>query len=328
MTLLLLAGLGLLPARVSAAEIDELDPREGSIGIQLLEAPLNRRNDPRALRYIVDHLSPGAVIQRQVLVVNKSSDRQHIEIYPAAATVDNERFQFGAGHAANELTSWISLDQDHIDVDAGGEAHIKATINVPPAASIGERYAVIWASVSSRPDPSANVNSVHRVGVRVYLDIGTGGEPPSEFTIGELVPARDSNGEPSIAIQVKNTGGRALDISGSVTLTDGPGGMHAGPFDVVRGTTLAAGDAGTATVRFPRELPNGPWKIQINLESGLVKHTATGEISFPDPDQVGQSTSLFSGRRRPAAIAGAVLLAGLAIAGGVAYRARRTRSPY
>jgi hypothetical protein len=317
--LLCFAGLG-LPAQASAVR---LDPHEGSIGIQLLEAPVDRRADPRALRYIVDHLPPGSVIQRRVLVANGTDEWQHIEVYPAAATVEKEGFQFGEGHATNELTSWISLDHSTLDLAPGDEARVLVTIQIPPPASAGERYAVIWASLGSDPS-SGNVKQVHRVGVRVYLDVGAGGEPPSSFAIGTVTPARDAQGQPSVTIRVTNTGGRALDMGGSVALTDGPAGMRAGPFTVMRGTTLAAGQAGSVAVGFPRDLPNGPWKIEVKLESGMVKHTATGSVTFPDPAQVGEPSTLLSRLTSPWSIAGGFVIVLLGIA-GVVLVARQAR---
>jgi hypothetical protein len=52
---------------------------------------------------------------------------------------------------------------------------------VPVNLRNGERYAVLWAQVVSPKDSRHNVAVVHRVGVRVYLDVGPGGEPASDF---------------------------------------------------------------------------------------------------------------------------------------------------
>ncbi|GAA3737312.1 hypothetical protein GCM10022225_20150 [Plantactinospora mayteni] len=296
-----------------------------TIGIQLLEAPVERRADPRARRHIVDHLPPGTVIRRNLLVVNKTARTQRIDLYPAAASVDEGRFQFGEGRTQNDLASWISLDKDRLDLAPGDRARVRATVDVPPPTSAGERYAVIWASTKSRPNESDGINQIHRVGVRVYLDVGLGGEPPSNFTIGELVPARDPQGVPSVAIRVVNTGQRALDVGGSVSLSEGPADLRAGPFDVVQGTTLGLGETGTVTVRFPRELPNGPWKIDIALESGTVRQNATGEVTFPDPGEVGKPSRLFAPLATPWGILGTSLASGLVIAGVLFVVARRIR---
>lgn len=273
----------------------DAEPTEGKIGIQLLTGPASRRSDPRAHIYVVDHLPPGDVIRREVLVVNKTTERKRIEVYPAAATIEKERFQFGAGRATNELTTWISVNHDRFELGPGDEKRIKMTIAVPPKASAGERYAVLWASVASDPKPSANVNRVNRVGVRIYLDVGSGGEPASSFTIGEAVPARDRQGRPSLNISVRNTGGRALDLMGSVELTDGPAGTRAGPFEVVRGTSLAPGGSGSVLVTFPADLPNGPWQMRIDLHSGTIRQQATGRITFPGPGQSAEPRPVSAG---------------------------------
>lgn len=294
------------------------DPGTRGVGIQLLDAPVSRRDDPRALRYIVDHVSPGTIVERRVQVVNRSRDRQVIEVYPASAAVHGGRFRFGHGHSANELTSWTSVDRARLDLAAGESATLDVTIRVDPRASAGERYGVLWASTV--PDPAdrgrAGVTQIHRVGVRIYLDVGPGGEPASSFAIGRLMPARDEQGNPSVAVTVDNTGGRALDLTGSATLSDGPAGLEAGPFDVVEGTTLAPGQSGTVTVWFPKALPNGPWTIGVALHSGRTTGDATARITFPDPGQPGEPGSLLTSPW---------LLAGLAlpVAAGMAFLIRR-----
>ncbi|GAB3951496.1 hypothetical protein GCM10027614_53580 [Micromonospora vulcania] len=162
---------------------------------------------------------------------------------------------------------------------------------------------------------------MHRVGIRVYLDIGPGGEPVSDFTIGDLLPARSPQGEPSVAIKVSNTGGRALDLTGTATLTEGPAGTRAGPFDVVQGTTLAPGVPGQVTVRFPADLADGPWKIDLKLESGLIKKEVTRQIEFPEPGKVGKPGTFFS--RMTTAWNVAASAAGLLVITGLAWLGRR-----
>jgi hypothetical protein len=91
----------------------------------------------------------------------------------------------------------------------------------------------------------------------------------------------------------------------------------------VRGTTLAPGQDGTVAIRFPRALPNGPWKIDITLTSGTVEHSVAARISFPDPEETGQPGT-------PLGVswwvtAGAILLLlGLLVLGVLALLARRS----
>ncbi|MEV4764735.1 hypothetical protein AB0J89_19145 [Micromonospora chokoriensis] len=322
LALFCLAGPG-LSTRAGAVEPET--GADDTIGIRLLEAPTDRRADPRALRYIVDHLPPGTTIKRQLLIVNRTGESRRVDVYPAAATLEGSAFRFGEGRAANELTSWVTLDQGTVELEPWGEARVRATITVPPAASRGERYGVVWASTTSTPRATGEISQVHRVGVRMYLNIGPGGEPPSDFSFGELRPARSPAGEPSLTVQVRNTGDRALDLTGTVTLTDGPAGSRAGPFPVGQGVTLAPGGTGQVVARFPVELPNGPWKAEVNLESGMVKRSVTAQIRFPDAGQVGKRGSVVSRLTSVWVVGSAV--AGLLLLTGLAMLARRSRRP-
>ncbi|GAA2903780.1 hypothetical protein GCM10010517_69800 [Streptosporangium fragile] len=258
----------------SAAEDDRF-------GIRLLEAPVKRRGDPRALYQIVDHLAPGTTIHRRVQVTNLSAKALHFQMGATAAGIDRSRFTVAAANTASELTSWISFDRDSFEVPAYGNAPVKVTIKVPPDASKGERYAVIWAQVAAPANDVRNVGVNTQVGIRVYLDIGPGGEPPSDFRIEKLIPARAKEGQAEVSAMVHNTGGRALDMSGSFTLSDGPGGLRAGPYPATLGTTLAPGDRAPVVVRLDERLPNGPWEVRLSLSSGLIKRTVTATLTFP-----------------------------------------------
>ncbi|MBW3590879.1 MAG: hypothetical protein KY393_03355, partial [Actinobacteria bacterium] len=57
--------------------------------------------------------------------------------------------------------------------------------------------------------------------------------------------------------EVRNTGGRALDLTGELTLTDGPGGLSGGPFPAELGTTLPVDGAAAVTVVLDEQLPDG-----------------------------------------------------------------------
>jgi hypothetical protein len=270
----------------------------------------------------VDHLTPGTTVRRKLRVENNSGQRQQVTVYPAAATLAKGIFVFGADNSANELTSWVSLDQGELDLAPGTGATVRATVAVPPAASAGERYGVIWASVRSAPRPGGEISQVNRVGVRIYLDIGPGGEPRSDFSIGEFVPARTAAGDPSLAVSVTNTGERALDMTGSAALSEGPAGQRAGPFPVTTTVTLATDVTGTVIVQFPKALPNGPWKVDLTLKSGMVSHSTTGLITFPEPGQAGRPGTVMSTLSSPWVISSGSLLF-LLLFGGLALLVRK-----
>ncbi|MEU7879604.1 peptidase [Microbispora bryophytorum] len=256
--------------------------RQERFGIRLLEIPENRLDDPRSHAFIVDHVNPGTTFTRRLEVFSTSPRRQHVSLYPAAARVGDEGFTFAPARTANELTSWITLNRTSVDLPPHGRLPVTITVAVPSTASKGERYAVIWAEISSpSPGPSGNVALVNRVGVRTYLDVGPGGEPPTSFRIGGVTAGRAGNGQPRLVAEVGNTGERAVDLEGEVRLSEGPSALSAGPFRGTRAVTLPPGGHGQVTVLLGHDLPAGPWKFRLTLRSGRVSHTATGTITFP-----------------------------------------------
>jgi hypothetical protein len=251
------------------------------IGIRLLDVPADLSSDPRAKLYIIDHLAPRAVIHRRVEVSSTGAAPTTVEVYAGAASIVGGSFIGAVAPDQNELSGWISLDQSAVALQPEGNATVDVTIAVPSRASSGERYAVIWASVSSPPAAPGGVLLVNRVGIRVYLDVGPGGDPPSDFQIDNIAGARTVDGRPEVIARVHNTGLRALDIRGDLQLSEGPGSLSAGPFPVTTGSTLAPGDTVPIVVVLDRQLPGGPWTVRLALVSGLLQRSATATIRFP-----------------------------------------------
>ncbi|WP_055482307.1 hypothetical protein [Sphaerimonospora mesophila] len=306
----------------AAADVSGGRDDGGRFGIRLLEAPVNRANDPRARYEIVDHLKPGSTIRRRVQVTNTSAKPLHVGMGATAATIERHRFTAGAGSARNELTSWISFDRPAFDVPARGHAVVTTTIRVPDMASEGERYAVVWAQTDAPPSGTRNIGVAARVGIRVYLDVGVGGEPASDFQVEKLVPARAGDGRPEVLAQVSNTGGRVLEMGGKLTLSDGPGGLRAGPFPVTLGTALAPGDRAPVRVVLDERLPNGPWDVRLELSSGMIRRTVTATLTFPTAaGTTGRPVGPRSAALGVAATAVAVPV--LAAAGFLLFRRRR-----
>jgi len=249
------------------------------LGIQLLEAPTALANDPRAHIYIIDHLAPGTTIQRKVQVSNGTANPLDVALYGAGSDITAGVWSPFSGHQQDELSQWISVAPATVHLSPGQAAVVQTTIAVPADASTGERYAVIWAE--SQIPGAGPVHEVARAGVRVYLSVGEGGAPPTDFRIDTLSGARTNDGRPEVLAQVHNTGGRAIDISGSLKLTDGPGGLTAGPFRAKLGTTLAPGESEPVTVLLDKSLPAGPWTARIVLQSDLLKRAAKATITFP-----------------------------------------------
>jgi hypothetical protein len=254
----------------------------GSLGVQLLDVPTTARLDPRARLYIVDHVAPGTVIHRRIQVSNSTASTTNVAIYPAAATIAKGTFVGDAGHTRNEVSTWTSVRPGAPAIRAGERRTAVVTIRVPRDAAPGERYGVVWAETrSAAATGDGGITQVNRVGIRLYLSVGAGGAPAANFKIGAVTARRSPDGRPVVLASVHNTGGRALDMNGTLRLHDGPGGLNAGPYPADLGVSLAIGDTETVRIVLDKRLPAGPWHAQVNLRSGLLSRNARATITFP-----------------------------------------------
>ncbi|MDG4789512.1 hypothetical protein O7626_26920 [Micromonospora sp. WMMD1102] len=294
------------------------EPPQVGVGVRLLDAPANRRDDIRAYQYIVDHLNPGTTIRRRMVVANTSQIRRKVTVYPAAADVDGDRWTVAPERTANELSSWVTVDSDHLRLKPEEEKPVWVTIAVPENASAGERYGVVWAETPGFGDES--VRHVGRAGIRIYLSVGPGGEPPSDFTIGRLAGTRAPDGTALLTAEVTNTGERALDLAGSLMLKDGPDELTKGPIKV-EAPTLALGATATITAPVGQQVPDGPWTATLDLRSGWTRRSATGQVSFAPGTAAPAAATDHTGSIFLGGLATSVLV--LALFAGYAVRQRR-----
>ena len=302
-----------------------------TVGIRIVDVPTNRTDDPRARQYIVDHLAPGSTITRRVEVSNDTTKAQVVQLYAGAASLVDGNIVFGDGRAASDLTGWTTVDPPRVSVAAGGKAPAAVKIVVPANATAGERYGVVWAELPPAVPAGGGVTAVNRVGVRIYLSVGPGGEPASDFTISAVEASRAPDGNPLLTATVRNTGGRALDLSGDLRLTNGPGGLSAGPFAAKLGTTLGPDQAGPVSVALDPAILGGPWDARIVLRSGTTERDATAKVTFPDAPAtaagpVDATSGSGGGSILPFALAAVVLIA-VVVGAAVLLRGRRPSRP-
>lgn len=276
---LVVAGTFVAPATPAFADNGSRTSKQTGLGIRLMEAPTALADDPRARVFIIDHLAPGTTIHRKVQVTDGTTKPLDVDMYAAGSQIVAGAWSPYDGTKPNELSRWVSVSPSSLHLEPGRSATAQVTIDVPAAASAGERYAVVWAQAAV--SGSGQVRQVVRTGVRVYLSVGPGGSPPTDFRIDSLTAARTDDGHPEVLAQVHNIGGRAVDLSGTLRLLDGPGGLSAGPFPAELGTTLAPGQSEPVTVVLDKALPAGPWRARIVLQSDLVKRAAEATITFP-----------------------------------------------
>jgi hypothetical protein len=252
----------------------------GNVGVRLLDVPADAVNNPRAREYIVDALAPGTTIHRRMEVSNTTASTQHVAVYAAAAVITGGSFVGAAARTANELSTWTTTSQPSLDIAAGATAVDTITVAIPSTASPGERYAVVWASVSNAGD-GGNIDLVNRVGIRMYVYVG-GTNPVTSFTVNTLAGQRSSAGHPLVRAVVHNTGGRAVDFSGTLTLSAVTGGLTGGPYPAQLGTTLAPGQSEPVWFVLTDQVGDGPWNATVTLRSGLNQQTFRAQITFPN----------------------------------------------
>ena len=278
---LTVAAAALTPALAGSAQAVTKPPAPGVFGIRLVDVPVDAANNPRAYRYIIDHLNPGITIHRRVQVANLTPWAARITLYPDAAIIRDGSFVGDVGQTRSYLTTWITLSRHSVSLAPHARAMVTVTIRVPRTASPGNLYGVIWAQETNLGKTSKGVNiiEVNRVGIRIYLNVGPGGSPPVNFDITSIRGARSPRGQFMVVAQVNNTGGQAIDAAGTLKLTNGPGDLSAGPYKEPA-VTLAPGQSQPITVYLNKEMPHGTWLATIDETSGITQLTAQATINF------------------------------------------------
>jgi LPXTG-motif cell wall-anchored protein len=288
-------------------------PVAAGIGVRLDTVPQNERSDSVDRSYIVRYMRIGTSMRAVITVSNTTKSTQRISVYPAAAVVRHGIFTFLNGAAHNDLTTWTRLSTGQLLLKPDTQAPVTVTVAVPANAYRGQRYAVIWAQVISS---KGQITEVSRVGIRMYISVGPGGPPPPGFVIESMTAQRNAGGAPMVVARVRNTGGIALGVTGTLRLTHGPGGTTVGPLPLTDDATVGVGAAVPMEVILSRQVPLGPWMSVLSLNAGFQHRTVRVSLTFPPP-QAGNSVPwpLIAG------IALAVVL--LAIGGYLVVRNRR-----
>lgn len=263
-------------AAQGAATVGECAP---GLGIGLLQVPKASYSDPRARSYIVDSVQPGSTFSRDFQVCNGTKASLSVSLYPGSATIQDSSFTLDTGRGENELTRWMTVTPAVLVLPSGTAAKATVSFTVPVDAAAGERYGAVIADAPAQPHGGVAVGG--RVGVRVYLEVSKGGAPKSDFAIDSLQAVRRADGSPAVLAKVHNTGARALDLRGNLRLSDGPGGLSAGPFAAELGTTLAPGATAQVAVPLPAAITGGPWTAVMAIQSGVLEHRAEGRVTFP-----------------------------------------------
>ncbi|MEA3055104.1 MAG: hypothetical protein QOD30_536, partial [Actinomycetota bacterium] len=115
--LILLAGALVAPASRVSAQTPQ-PHKDTGLGIQLLEAPVSEKDDPRARVYVIDHVRAGASFTRRLGIVNDTPNPMHTELYVAPAAIDGGSFVVGARTDTGELATWGTMTPPSADLKA------------------------------------------------------------------------------------------------------------------------------------------------------------------------------------------------------------------
>lgn len=252
---------------------------DGSISIGLAPAD-DGSGDPRSERYVVDVVRPGTTFTRDVWVSNATGEDLDIDLDAGGALIEDDQLQL-ADDEPSELVDWIALDPATLPVPAGSSKVAAATFTIPDDAADGERYAVIWAQPRSDGDAERGTIVVNRVGVRVYLMVSSDGEAHSDVVLTGVTPARTEAGAAQVGLALTNSGERALEVAGTVTLDDD---VHADDpvGTIVGGVTIAPGHTAEARAVFAADVARGPWRARIVVSANGIERRATAHgLTFP-----------------------------------------------
>ena len=255
---------------------------ESGIGIEIVDDDAATSSDLRARSYLIDDITPGGHLERTVRVVNDSREDRRVHVYSGPAEIRDGVFAVD-DPSGPDISEWIVPGKDTLDLRAGESTEMTVAIDLPRDAPEGEFYGAVWAELRS-PSPDGSLTIANRVGVRVYLSVGSGDASPPDFTISNL--RLDTSADTAeLRAEVANTGSTAVDLTGAATLTSVGGAMTLGPLPSEM-LTLAPGQAGTAVFRIPNTPTEGTWSTQATLTSGIVSRTAHGDVeSLPVPAQ-------------------------------------------
>lgn len=260
----------------------------GGIGIRLVNPP----SDPTFPSWeteIGGTFTPGDPVVRRIRISNSGATTQAVDVYAGAASMRGGVPTLGDRGSVNALTSWTSLDKQRISLAPGGSGDVVVTVRIPADAPAGDRHAVVWAQTAV--GAGGGVVTATRVGVRMNLRVGPGAGTTADFAISGLTAERDADGQAVVVVDIRNTGGWAVEVGGELALTDGPGGRTLGPVYADE-AVVAAGADGRVRFRIPnsRDLPAGPWQASVALESGPVARVHTASVTFPTPDPGGNGS--------------------------------------
>ena len=151
-------------------------------------------------------IDPGETIERTLTLTNFSDEDQTFYLFTRDITsVRNGGVPIFAEENADptgyELSSWVTLEETSLPVEAGGQVSVDVRIDVPVNASPGSHFGGVFVSV----DPPELRQSGAAVGYQVanIISILVSGEANLSASIRQFATGRYLYGAPTVDFQVR-----------------------------------------------------------------------------------------------------------------------------
>lgn len=284
---------------------------EGSVSIEVADAPTSN-DDPRSGHYIVDQVVPGATLEREVRVTNAGDAATTVDLSVGGMRIIDNAIVFvdAADGDQGALETWANLPRRRLELGPHESVIADIAVIVPAEADAGEHYGVVWGA---RRDGDV----VNRVGVRMYVAVSDGDPLPTSFSLDLVALSRER-----ADITITNTGSRAIEPTGSVTVDGAQAQLEPG-------WTLLPGDSAELGASFdPDELRSQDRaRVEVSLSANGVDHREAALAPLPTAtDARGRPVELVPdrpSRALQAAVGGSAVVASLLVLAAFRRRADR-----
>lgn len=222
-----------------------------------------------ALQYV---LSPGQTQSDYVVVTNYSDKPISLKLYPGDALLKTGNgFDIQSeDETSSHVGIWVKTGVSELQLQARESKVVPVLITVPEDASPGDYVGGLLASYLKENDTeSAQLNTEHRVGVRVELRVSGPIDPQIVISNPRVEAGQSLNPfakQPlQISFEVENTGNVRLEVSPKITIK-GPFGWGEQVLEIPKFEDLLPKDSVTVKQEI-NSWPFGPMELTIEADA-------------------------------------------------------------
>lgn len=225
--------------------------------------PANPRSDnERSKSIFVYELKPGDILRDAIRISNGTSTKERIAVY-ATDSLQSSGGAFACeqqADKANDVGSWIKLDESVIELAPQSSKDINFTLTVPKDATVGESNGCIAIqALGQRPVKDFNGIALNfRSAVRVAVTVPGDISKVLNITVLKRIEVKDEN-KFGVQIVLKNAGNVSLDTDVTLKFKD----IFGRNLQTIQGTyAVLAGLPTELNFEFNRALSPGIYRIE------------------------------------------------------------------